>query len=1014
MKKISLMIATLLLTISAFAQNVTIKGSVSDAATGERIQYASVVVKGGGMIGTSTDDAGDFTITVPKGSTLMVSFIGYETKEVAVGNATVLNVELTPSAEGLDDVIVVAYQTTTARSFTGAATSMKSEDMSAQRTSLVQSMDGKVAGVRVGAATGDPGADQNIQIRGIGSVNGSTQPLYVVDGIPLQNDGVGGSRNISILSTLNPDDIANMTILKDAAAASLYGSRAANGVIVITTKKGSAGKTKITYDGEVGASSIAVRTAIQPMNAEQTKQYYLDGYTNYYIYQGQSPDKALESAKAKVKGYFKNYDNPANTDWGKEVYRTGVTTNHQVTLSGGDSKTTFYASAGYNKVNGTVKASDFERFSGRINLDHSVNSWLKVGVKQMITYTNTNGFSDKSGQSSGFSTASPLSILYASDPTAAVKLPDGSYNPNIGFSKAANINLMQTLDVNPYSQFVKTNTVRSLTNADIQVKFPAGFTAKTIFGYDYTSTRNQTFWAPDSIDGQSLSGSGSRNVRTGSTLTSSTTLNWANTFGLHNIQALAGWEVENRKTEYVSASVTNYPTYKLPELSNGIHSGASSSVSSGALLSFLANANYDYDGKYYLSASFRRDGSSRLAKENRWSNFWSVSAAWRISSEEFLKGIELFHDLKLRASYGTNGNLPSGYYSYQGQFSTSSAYNGDKAYVWSNLANPTLGWEKSASFNVGLDWNLYGRLGITVEYYNKLTKDLLFEMPTSYVTGFGSKMSNIGNLRNSGFEITLNSINIRNKNFSWETDFNITFQKNIVVSLPNHEDVLYGHDGMYLLREGESMHTFYVPIAKGLNDETGLMEFWADPEDHSKGVVTKWADAKPGIAGKAVPDILGGMTNTINWKGLDFSFMFTFQTGSSLFDYPGYFLENSDGVRIGSFAPMAIVAGKYWTGPGQGAVYPKPIANNPYRSDKFSSRTIVKNDNVRMRDITLGYTLPVKKSVFNRLRLYVRATNPFLIYNAAKVMDPDVTINGYRTTDTPPTRSFVFGVNFVL
>ena len=1018
MKKLGLLIATLLLAFSAaYAQNVQVKGVVADAISGEAVSFASVVVKGT-LIGTSTDDNGQFSLSVPKASTLVVSFVGYETKEIALGNAVVLDIKLNPSAEGLDDVLVVAYSTTTKASFTGSAKSMKSDDMSSQKTSLVKSFEGKVAGVRVGSATGDPGADQRIQIRGIGSISGSTQPLYVIDGVPIVNDDMtSGLKSQSILSTLNPDDIDNMTILKDAAAASLYGSRAANGVIIITTKQGKAGKTKITYDGEFGFSNIAVPSAVKTMTAEQLKQYWTDGLQGYFeYYGGYSPSEAADAAAAEIRdGWFWNFDNPANTDWSKEVYGTGFNTNHQVGISGGTEKTKFYTSFGYNKVNGTVRGSDFQRYSGRVNLDHNVTDWLKIGVKQMISYSSTSGYRDQSDQSQGFGTTTPLSVLFSSDPTAAVRLQDGTWNPNTAFGKVANPHIMQAKDLNEYAEFDKSNTVRSMSNFDAVLTLPVGFTARTVFGYDYVSNREQEFWAPESVNGQSLGGLGARYFNTNSTLTSSTTLNWAGEFSGHSINALAGYEVENRNLEYAGLSANGYGTWKLPELSNGQPRSASSSVYSAALMSIIANANYNYDNRYYFSASFRRDGSSRLAAENRWSNFWSVSGAWRISGEEFLKGVELFHDLKLRVSYGTNGNLPAGYYPYKGLYSTSSGYGTNPAYVWSQLENKTLGWEKSGSLNVGIDWNLYGRVSITAEYYNKLTTDLLFAMPTSIVTGFSTKQSNIGKLSNTGFEISISSINIRTKDFSWETDFNITFQKNKVVSLPNGEDVQYGDGSMYLLREGESMHTFNLPKAVGVNPETGLMEFWIDPLDESKGKTPYYTKAGWTIVGKAVPDIIGGMTNTLRWKGLDLSFMISFQQGASLFDYPGYFLQYSDGVRIGSFNMMAEVADNYWRKPGDNAKYPRPIYSNPYRGDKFSSREIISTDNIRMRDITLGYTFNTRNTkVIQKCRIYARASNPFLFYNAAGTIDPDVDINGYRQTDTPPVRSFVFGINFEL
>lgn len=322
-----------------------------------------------------------------------------------------------------------------------------------------------------------------------------------------------------------------------------------------------------------------------------------------------------------------------------------------------------------------------------------------------------------------------------------------------------------------------------------------------------------------------------------------------------------------------------------------------------------------------------------------------------------------------------------------------------------------MSWEKSKNFNIGFDWTMFNRVTLTLEYYNKLTDNLLFATPTSYVTGFSSKMSNIGQLKNSGLELTVSSQNIKTKDFSWTTDFNLTWQKIKVNSLPGGDDVQYGDGNMYLLREGESMHTFYLPKFKGVNPDNGLGEFWIDPEDESKGVTNTYADAGKTIVGKAVPDVIGGITNTFRYKDFDLSFMISYQFGADLFDYPGYFLTYGDGVRIGSFNVHKQVAGNYWKKPGDQVDFPKPIYRNPYRSDRFSSREINSTDNIRVRDITLGYNLPVLKQYFSRFRVYFRTTNPFLIYCATDYVDPDVDVNGYRQTDTPPTRQFLFGVN---
>ena len=1022
------------------AQISKVTGTVISEEDGLPVVGASVLVKGT-TTGTVTDMDGKFTLTnVPSSAkTLMVSFIGLRTQEVEI--KPVVNVALKVDTETLDEVIVVAYGTAKKASFTGSASVMKAGELSAPKQSLVKSLQGKVAGVRVGGSTGDPGSDQAILIRGIGSINASSQPLYVIDGVAMANDGItSGLKSQSVLSSINPDDIESMTILKDAAAASLYGSRAANGVIIITTKKGKEGKTKVTYNMETGWTQMAIGDQYTPMNAAQIQEYYADAfknwaeinpstadyYSNYYFGHGMADATSFSKEYSAL--YFWNPGSDIDTNWKDEVYKKGFVTDHQVSISGGNARTNFYAGFGYNKTDGTVKGSEFERYSGRLNVEHKATEWLKINARQMISFTTTEGFRDQNDQSQGFGTSSPLSIMFSMDPTASLYLEDGSYNPNGSFSaKISNPNLMLGQSTGPNAETVSSDMVRSMTNFEAEVKLPYDFTARTVFGFDYIDNKEREFWAPGSVNGASLAGLGYRTNFTNKTLTSSTTLNYNHTFGeKHNLAALAGYEIEDRNRLYQVLSAKSYSTDKLPELANGQPYNVSSQVDEASIQSYLANVNYNYDNRYYLSGSFRRDGSSRLGKDNRWANFWSVSAAWRLAGEAFLQDSKWANDLKLRVSYGTNGNLPGGYYTNLATYSFGGGYGDESAIYWGQAGNNNLGWEKSSNFNIGVDWAFLDRINMTVEYYNKTTTDLLFSVPTSIVTGFSSNMQNLGKMQNQGVELTLTSTNISTKDFTWVTNLNLTRQSIKIKELPEAKDVDYGDGAMYILREGESMHAFHLPKWVGVNPQTGLGEFYIDPELDSRDAVIDGQLVKDGnvtnyhsqagetIVGKAVPDWMGGLTNTFTYKNFDLSFMISFQTGAKLFDYTGYFLRYSDGVRVGSFNMEQEVFGNYWKQPGDVTEHPKPIYSNPYRSDKFSSRTLVSTDNVRMREITFGYRVPISKKYISNLRLFFKANNPFLIYNAAGSIDPDVDVNGYRQTDTPPTKSFMFGLNFEL
>lgn len=722
---------------------------------------------------------------------------------------------------------------------------------------------------------------------------------------------------------------------------------------------------------------------------------------------------ALIEQNNDLSGFVKDPSGKTSTNWKDEIYRTAITQNHQISLNGGNQNTRFYAGLGYNKSEGIVLGSDFQRISARVNIDQKITDWADFSVKQMIASTTQNGFRDQNDQAQGLGTSSPLGVLFALDPTAPIYNSDGTYNEDVSFGQITNPHLMlgSKDDANSL-EWIQSKMFRSLTNAELGLHFLDKIFFKSVFGYDYIDNKHFEYWDKNSVNGLAVGGMGSRYTFQNSTLTSSNTLTYTDTFNdKHNLSAMIGFELENQNLLQIVTVAKNYSNH-LPELVNGQPDAASSSTYGAGMLSYLGNVNYNFDDKYYLSASFRRDGSSRLSKDNRWANFWSVSGAWRLSKEGFMEDMPLFTDFKIKASYGTNGNLPTDYYGYKDLYA-GSGYGGNPSIYWYQLPNDQLTWERSKNLNVGIEWNMFDRVTLGVEYYLKKTTDLLFQVPNSYVTGFSSRWENLGELKNNGVEIEINSQNIRTKDFTWTTNFNLTYQQAIVEKLPDGADIQYGDGQMYIHREGESMYTFYLPEWKGVNPDTGLGEFWLDPNDHSKGVTTDYSKAQWGIVGKALPDVIGGLTNSFTYKDFDLSFLITYQFGGDMFDYPGYFLH-SDGYRLGSTTPSADVAGNYWTKPGDVVDNPKPIYGNPYRADRFSSRHIKSTDNIRLREFTVGYNIPISKKYMQRLRVYFRANNPWLIWAKTKDVDPDVAINGYRQVDTPQLKSCVFGINIEL
>ena len=1012
-RKVLIILAAVMASFAtAAAQDLKITGTVTDQ-TGYPLEGATVLVRGTTK-GTTTDAEGRYMLNATQDAEIVVSYLGYLSQSKKADGKSQLDFVLMEDTNFLDDVIVVAYGTMSESDFTGSASQIKGEEIAtASKESIDKGMMGKIAGVRISSDNGDPGSAGSVQIRGVGSISAGTSPLYVIDGTVISSATEGdiqvGYRSTGILNTLNPDDIESVTVLKDAAAASLYGSRAANGVILITTKRGRQGRTSISYSGEAGVSSMAVGKALQLLDGPKFIRYIKDAADNAYA---MNPAYSYGYDGDTWASWVADPSGKTSTDWTRQVFRNAFRHSHQLSLSAGNEKTRVYSGLGYSRTDGIVLGSYFDRISGRINIDHQINDRLKVGLRQMVSFTGSRGHNDQSDQSQGMGYATPIGVMTQSDPTATPENPDGTWNENVSWSG---------FTTNPYllfdsdMQYNKARSMRSLSNIDIELSLTDALSVKNTFGYDYLDNKQYLWWSPASIDGESMNGLSASYIFQTDDLTNSTVLRYSDTFGSgHNLSALAGFEVADHRSSFTYAAANNYPGDKLTALSVGQMYGVGGASYRSFMLSVLANVNYDWEHRYYASASFRRDGSSRLGPDSRWANFWSVSGAWRISEEEFLRGSDIFSDVKIKASYGTNGNLPSAYYAYKGLYSASGGYGTEAALWWSNPRNDSLGWEKSRNFNVGFDWYMYNRVNLNVEYYHKYTSSLIFDMPASAVTGFSSYTSNIGNLLNNGLEIEISSQNFERENFTWDTSLNLTFQKSVVKSLPNdNADISYGDGGMYIHRVGESMYSFYLPVWKGVNPETGLGEFLIDPEDPSKGVTNWYSEAASTIAGKAIPDLTGGITNTFTFLGgmIDLSILITFQTGGSLFDYPGYF-THSDGFRAASMNAAAD-ASDYWTPANRNAAYPKPIMNNPYRWDRFSSRLIHSTDNIRMRELTMGCNIPVKRYL-SGLRLYFKATNPLMIWSATPDIDPDVAINGYRTADVPAVKAFVMGMNITL
>lgn len=1026
MKKLSLLIVFMALCSLQFlhAQSRQITGLITSAQDNAPLPGATVTVKGT-SIGAISDVNGNYTINVPEDKNVLVfNFVGMKAQEVEIGDRTRIDVALELDAVGLDEVMVVAYNTIKRADFTGSAQMVEGEELQMPGAeSIDKSLIGKVSGVRVSSTTGDPGSSGEIQIRGIGSINGSTSPLYVIDGIPMLSGDFGHyGRNSNILSTINPDDIANITILKDAAAASLYGSRAANGVVIITTKQGRAGKTKFEFKTSQGWSSMA-SNSYEMMGGPEYHRYeqlaianYIKGF--YGLLPGQSNYGNADSLayyQPEIEGYQDAWsatiDSTVSTDWRDVIYRTGSQRDYQLSASGGNEKTRFYIGGGYTDIKGLVANSDFKRYSGRINVANNATDWLNLNLNQMLSFTQQNGYRDQSDQTQGIGYAQPLGILFAANPTAPKYNEEGETYPGAHFAYRGHPEELLTGD----DQFIRTNTYRSITNGSVEAKFTDYLSFKSTAGIDWVQAENFEYWGPNSVDGESTNGRGEYRVYTNLDLTSSNVLTFDQSFGNHNLQALAGAEISATTQKFLYSQVINYSNSKLVELGNGQPDGASSSISNSNLLSYFSNVMYNYDNRYYLSGSVRTDGSSRLGVDNRWATFWSGSASWRFSGESALENSDVLTDGKLRFSYGTNGNLPPFWYEHLPLYAFDGGYGENPAIYVDQPGNDELGWEKSNNMNVGLDINLFGRFGFVVEYYDKLTEGLLLDRPITYMTGFGSTWQNIGSIRNNGLEFELHTVNIASPDgFTWRTDLTLTSQKSVVKELPDGEDLITGDGDLFIYSEGEDMYSFYLPTWVGVDPETGYGYFKIDPElpDSPENRTRSYFEAGRSIVGKAYPDILGGFNNSFSYKGINVDLMFTYSFGGNMFDYPGYFTHH-DGLRIGVFNLAKDVEGNYWTKPGDEVDNPMPNAYDPNRPDRWSTRHILSTDYVRLKELKVGYTLPTSltsRIYVDNLEVYVKGTNLWM-WTKEKDIDPEVTLNGYRTVDTPLARMISVGVN---
>ncbi|UNZ00288.1 TonB-dependent receptor [Zhouia spongiae] len=1034
-----LFLKVFLISVIAMAQEKTVTGMVTDQ-DGLPLPGASVIVKGTSN-GTQTDFDGNYSINVANGSTLVFSYVGLKTTERVVGASSTINVTLEQDSQALEEVVVVAYGTAKKATFTGSASEVKSPELeNIPVATFTDALQGNSSGLQVNSTSGDPGSGSAIRIRGIGSLSADSSPLYVIDGVIVNNGNVSelfdadsptSLASSDVLSSLNPADIESVTVLKDAASTSIYGARAANGVVLITTKKGKKGTVRINFDTKYGLSSLPT-DGYKLLNSAQYYRTYYDGY----IASGFTSDEANQRTVAALSGNNPyNVANPINangqllpdariitdTDWVDQVFGTGEIKEYNLSASGGTEKTSYFTSLGYLDQTGIIGGTDFERISTRINLETQLSDKVKIGTNTSLTYTNQNRASASTAGASAVRNA----LLYANAIPVYQMNPDGSIVLDDKGNKVYNFNNPVSLDFNPLytveNDVYNTKTYRVLSGifAEFDLDFiTEGLKFRTDESIDFSSIDDFQFYNPFHGNGPSVNGRGYAIASWNSLWTASQKFIYDRTFGDHHFNVLAGFENSENRNRVITAHATQYAIYGdvvLPDLANAAqYEGASSTTDKWSILSYFGRVNYDWKDKYSVSASYRRDGSSRFGKNNRYGNFYSVAGSWRISGERFMENVQWVDNLKLRGSYGTSGNDRVGLYDYITNFSSWN-YDGMPGNALFKPGNPDLSWEESATLNVGLDFKLFkNRLNGSAEYYSRETSQLLYETPISLVSGFSDVIKNSASVKNSGFEFSLDYRLINSENFKWDLAANYTINTNEILSLPTEQQI----NGTKIWEEGGSIYDFYLRKWAGVDPDNGDPLWYTDVvgADGQLETTNDYNTADRFNVGSALPDGYGGFQTTWSYKGWSLSANTYFSIGGKILDQVEADLLN-DGNDLGY--QLSAKQLNSWKTAGDITDVPRFIPNNANNSNgSLSTRYLYDATYAKLKSVTLSYAVDrdvLNKFGVNSLSVYVSGNN-LLTWTKSDFegFDPEVGLNGLTSYVTPNARTIVMGLKLGL
>ena len=1063
MKKIRLILTSLLLVCSVglFAQNIQVKGTVTDASTGEAIPFASVSLKGT-MTGASTDLDGTYALTVPSNGVLVFSFVGYENLEVAIEGKSVINAALAPSQEYLEETIVVAYGTSTKSSFTGSAAMVKSETIEKKITTNVTSaLAGTTPGVQVISASGDPTkGGPSITIRGIGSMNASSSPLIIVDGAPYEGS----------IKDINSNDVESMSVLKDASASAIYGHRGANGVILITTKKGT-GDAKIKFDARFGSNSRLIPNYDVITDPGQYYELYYQRLYNRYWYSGHSAaesyayaDRVLFNSSEGL-GYqvytipqgekligtnFKL--NPHATlgysdgeyyyipdDWYNEVYHNSFRQEYNMSVSGSGERFHYYASGGYVDDGGIINNSEYKRYTGRINADYQVKKWFKLTSSMSFSHGISQSKNSESWGSSGnvfytVNNMAPIYPLYVRNADGSIKTENGRIvydSNNTNFIRAAHVG--NAVRDNEYDKTTWYSDVL-IGNAGAIFTPIRGLSLTANLGVTADNTRTNYL---GSIWGGGAGSDGYAEVDHSRmfSINQQYLAEYKTDFGGsdHNIDILAGYEQYNRKSQSLWAYNTKLFNPLVAEIDNADGKSdlnAGSSTNYYMTEGFLSRFQYDYAGKYFLSGSFRRDASSRFAPGHQWGNFWSLGGAWLISQEEFMRNVSFVDMLKLKVSYGQQGNDGlSNAYAWADQYShsyneTDMVYSIELVYK----GNENLTWETSKAFNVGLDFELFhGYLNGSVEYFARKTEDLLYSknVPLSAGNPTGVVPVNVGDIMNRGFEVTLDGNIVRTKNVAWNWNLNLSHYKNIILSLDESVSEKGIRGSNFIYEVGGSLYDAFMWKYAGVNEE-GRGLYWKHIEEKdSDGNITSerdetttvFSDATQYKLGSVLPKLFGGFGTSLNVYGFDLSAQCSFQLGGKFYDGSYQQLMWTQDQKGSAWHKDAL---KAWTPENTNTDVPRNDGDTQVAQSALD-RFLITSNYLSINNVTLGYTFPTKwtnKIAISALRFYVAGEN-LAVFAARKGMDPRTSMglggmtsgSGITSSRYAPVRTITGGIS---